>query len=148
MLFSIRRAKTTSEDLERLRDLHTAVFEGSAPMVDFARGAWWLAFEGKKPVGFAGIVHSAYGKGYAYLIRSGVLEQARRCGLAKRFTRLREKWARANGIHTIVTETFENTPSANNLIGAGYRLWEPNRPWGLKGALYWMKRLPTHRAPR
>ena len=133
----------SDEDVEHLRELHEMCFGDSAPQVTYDKGAWWLVYKAgdPEPVGFAGIVPSTLGTGYAYLKRSGVLPPHRGHGLQRRLITLRERWARKEGFHTVVSDTCENTPSANNLIRKGYVLFDPKTPWTLKGGLYFKKSL-------
>jgi hypothetical protein len=37
------------------------------------------------------------------------------------------------------TKTAINIASANNFIKAGYRLYQPQHPWGWPRTLYWRK---------
>ena len=46
---------------------------------------------------------------------------------------------RDNGWNCIVSDTTENLASANNFIKAGYRLYQPQYPWGWPRTLYWRK---------
>lgn len=144
MPYRSRRADLASEeDVEALRDLHELCFGTTAPQVTYDKGAWWLVYKvgGKDPMGFGGIVPSTLGPGYAYLKRSGILPDHRGHGLQRRLIAIRERWARKEGFHTVVTDTCDNTPSANNLIRSGYFLFEPKPLWGLKGGLYFKKPL-------
>lgn len=151
--YSRRADLTEDEDLDWLRDLHRYTFGDSAPMLDFDYGAWWLVFrrDDPEPAGFGGIVPSDcdYGPGFAYLKRAGVVHDHRGHGLQRRLLRIREAYARREGYHTILTETRDNPQSANNLIKAGYQMWDPPTPWALAGSLYWRKLLcPSHRLGR
>lgn len=145
MRYCSRRADLLSEaDLEELRELHFFTFTTTAPCPDFDKGAWWFIYPEGKPdnlIAFAGVVGSSFGPGYAYLKRSGVLKAHRGNGLQRRLIRLREAWARKAGYHTVMTDTRGNTPSSNNLIAAGYRLFDPPSPWGMRGTLYFKKAL-------
>jgi GNAT superfamily N-acetyltransferase len=76
-----------------------------------------------------------------YMCRSGVAEDARGQGLQRRLLRVREAFARKNGARWLISDTTDNTISANNLIAVGFRLFNPSVPWGLKHALYWCKRI-------
>jgi len=42
------------------------------------------------------------------------------------------------GMHS---DTTDNIVSANNFIRAGYRLYQPQDPWGWPQTLYWLKTL-------
>jgi hypothetical protein len=46
-------------------------------------------------------------------------------------------------IHRIESDTTDNVVSANNFIRAGYRLYEPEYPWGWPNTLYWHKALKS-----
>jgi hypothetical protein len=50
-----------------------------------------------------------------------------------------EARARHNGWICIISDTTDNIPSANNFIRAGYRLYQPQAPWGWPQTLYWRK---------
>jgi hypothetical protein len=50
-----------------------------------------------------------------------------------------ESRARRNGWSSVVSDTTENLASANNFIRAGYRLYQPQYPWGWPNTLYWRK---------
>jgi GNAT superfamily N-acetyltransferase len=125
-----------------LRGLHEATFGDDAPLAPTCYGHWWLAYLGGEPVGFAGLVPAAtLDKGTGYLKRAGVLEGHRGQGLQLRLIRVREQRARRNGWHTLVTETTDNPASANNLIKAGFRIFEPETRWAFQHSIYWRKKL-------
>jgi hypothetical protein len=60
-------------------------------------------------------------------------------GLQLRLMRALEARARLNGWSSIVSDTTDNLPSANNLIRAGYLLYRPQNPWAWPNTLYWRK---------
>lgn len=41
----------------------------------------------------------------------------------------------------IISDTNLNPPSANSLINAGYKTYQPVKPWGFKTTTYWKKNL-------
>ena len=143
MYVSRRAILTSDDDLDHLRDLHTLTFGDTAPMPELDYGAWWLVRpkDATDPVAFCGVVNSSMGSGIAYMKRAGVLEGHRGKGLQRRMINLRVNWARRQGCHKIITETHDNTYSSNNLIRAGFELFEPECPWSFKGALYFQKLL-------
>jgi hypothetical protein len=49
----------------------------------------------------------------------------------------RKRWC------SIVSDTTDNLVSANNFIRAGYRLYQPEYPWGWPNTLYWRKSLKS-----
>ena len=102
---------------------------------------WWLAYLGKEPVGFAGMVPSQQWQNVGYLKRAGVSPAHRGHGLQRRFLKVRECRARRVGWSHLISETTDTVYSANNFIRAGYRLYEPKKPWAFKNSLYWMKSL-------
>jgi GNAT superfamily N-acetyltransferase len=140
--YRTRRVDGTDEDIaDTIRDLHVSCFGDSAPQVDPEIGYWWLTRQGREPVAFCGMLPSSRWCGTGYLYRVGVLEGHRGNGLQQRLIRVREAFARKLGWTHTITDTTENTPSANSLIRRGYVLYEPGEPWGLPHALYWKKAL-------
>lgn len=131
------RAKSARhwEDIDRLQRL---TLPGDRPHPTNS-GAWWLIYDGEQPVAFAGVVPSARWCDAMYLCRSGVIESHRGRGLQKRLVRVRERYARKQGMRWLITDTTRNPASSNSLIAAGYKIFEPSKPWGLKHATYWRK---------
>jgi GNAT superfamily N-acetyltransferase len=135
------REVDAEEYREDLEELHTAAFEGIiAPMPDFLEGHWWLAFEGKDPVAFAGLTESSVPNA-GYLARSGVLPTHRGRGLQKRLIQVRIAKARRLGWEYVVTDTTLNPASSNSLIARGFRLFTPDKPWGWPETNYWRRTL-------
>jgi len=56
-----------------------------------------------------------------------------------------EARAKHNGWSWVVSDTTDNLTSANNFIRAGYRLYQPQYPWGWPNTLYWRKSLTCSR---
>lgn len=100
---------------------------------------WWLAYVNGKIAGFASMQATEEGGLFALC---GVLPKYRGKGLQKRLIRVRTIYAkRFLKLPRVFTYTAsDNMPSANNLIKQGFKLYEPEYPWGLKGALYFFKR--------
>lgn len=124
-----------------LLSLQETTFAGEANLVNPDKGHWWLAYHGDDPVAFAGLVKSQQSADAGYLIRAGVLEDHRGHGLQCRLLRAREIRARKNGWSRLVTDTTDNLHSANSLIRAGFRLFQPKYPWAFNNSLYWTKDL-------
>lgn len=142
MAYRIREVDGDDEDVaDILRALHEDVFANSAPQIKADEGFWWVALDGEAPVGFAGLRYCAGTPGSGYLNRSGVVRAHRGRGLQRRFIRVREAKAKRLGLVRLVTDTTQNSPSSNNLIRAGYRLFDPIEPWAMRNSLYWEKRL-------
>jgi GNAT superfamily N-acetyltransferase len=120
--------------------LQLSTLTGDEPY-DVSDGHWWIAYEGEMPIGFAGVVRSLQWSDAGYLCRSGVLRSHRGKGIQKRLIRVREAKAKRLGWNWLLSDTYKNPPSANSLIGCGFRTFLPSRPWGFDGAIYWRKRL-------
>lgn len=108
---------------------------------------WWVAYWGdiEHPVAFGGIRFDWTHK-LGYLCRSGVRKDHRGFGLQPRLIKARVAHARANGITRLITDTVSgNYHSANNLIRAGFRLFNPAIPYeACEGSLFWtMELTPT-----
>lgn len=105
-------------------------------------GDWWLATdEGNEPVAFAGLIPSSRWADTGYLCRAGVISDFRGKGIQKRLIRVRIRQAYTYGWKWIITDTYENPASANSLIACGFKLFDPTKPWGDKGTLYWRFKL-------
>lgn len=132
--YRIRRV--AGPGLDVVRALHKACFlDGYEP----DHGFWWVVEYKGKPVAFAGLTKSRTTPDAGYLCRAGVVEAHRGRGLQRRLIRIRERKARALGWKTLVSDTFTNIPSSNNLIACGYTLFNPTDRWSFVGALYWRK---------
>lgn len=139
----IRRVDITDPLVrEGISALHAECFgPEDNPYTPPAEGAWWIAYAHGEPAGFAGIVKSHQRERAGYLCRAGVLPKFRGHGLQQRLIRIRLKYAKAQGWIVVVTDTNKNPPSSNSLINCGFRLYEPEYPWGYDTALYWRKQL-------
>ena len=139
-MYRIREVDWNDDDIaDTLKELHQLTFLDAAPVPKFDHGHWWLAFHGTAPVGFAGVIPSTHVFNAGYFCRVGVL--GKHCGhrLQLRLMRAIEARARLNGWCSIISDTTDNVYSANNFIRAGYRLFEPEYPWGWTNTLYWRK---------
>lgn len=122
-----------------LTDMHRKTFGAGEAFPNFTLGWWWIAYEGSEPVGFAGLARARSNIGYGYLVRTGVLPQHRGQGLQRRFVKLRERFARNEGMKGLITDTTDNVVSSNNLAASGFRLFTPRTPWAFRDSLYWKK---------
>lgn len=129
------------EIADTLADLHRLTFFESAPIPEFGQGHWWLAYHDRLAIAFAGVIPSTRMHNAGYFCRVGVIRS--HCGhaLQLRLLRAAEYRARRKGWCGIVSDTTDNLVSANNFIKAGYRLYEPEYPWGWPNTLYWHKSL-------
>lgn len=139
MTLRIRRA--SERHLETLRALHTLTFPLDEHE-DYSSGYWWIVWDGAEPVGFAGSRHAYTEPETTYLSRCGVLASHRGLGLQRRLLKARLKAAEADGHVAVITTTYCNPPSGNNLIRAGFRMYTPVEPWSSsEGTCYWRKDL-------
>lgn len=129
------------ENADILATLHDLTFFDTAPQPDYEKGFWWLAHLGDDAAAFIGIVPSVLNYSTGYFTRVGVLREHRGQKLQQKLMRVMESKARRNGWTRVVTDTTDNVPSANNIIAAGYRLFEPKHPWAFPQSLYWHKTL-------
>lgn len=126
------------ETMDILTDLHRATLP-DAPLADFADGDWWIAYDGKKPVGFAGLQASKRFTETGYLVRAGVLPEARGAGLQKRLIRVRTRRAKVLGYVACISDTTDAPASANSLIACGFKVYVPSKPWAFNNTIYWRK---------
>ena len=115
--------------------LDKACFEN--PPALSGAGFWWVALLGGRFVGYAGMRPSEQWERTGYLCRAGLADEARGRRLQRRLIAARIAKARRLGWRWLVTDTYENPPSANNLIATGFRSYLPAKPWAARGAAYW-----------
>jgi GNAT superfamily N-acetyltransferase len=102
------------------------------------RGDWWLATDGHREVGYAGMVPSHRVEKAGYLSAAAVIPEYRGRGIQQRMIRKRIAHARSLGWKWLFTETIlDNPASANALINCGFRMFWPAHPWGSPYAVYW-----------
>jgi GNAT superfamily N-acetyltransferase len=105
---------------------------------------WWTVWTGGEAVAFAGlrVCQDPANRGVGFLSRAGVLPVHRGRGLQKRLIRCRLNEARRLGLLEVVTYVLpSNLPSANSLIGLGFKLYRPTSRWGGVEALYFRRAL-------
>jgi GNAT superfamily N-acetyltransferase len=130
----------TTIDEQRLNALQAICLPHDKPY-DVKRGFWWIVTENKQDIAFAGLSTVDGWANCGYLCRAGVVPEQRGRGIQRRLIKARIKKAEQLGWHTLITNTYENNKSANNLISFGFKMFEPERGWGTKGTLYWIKKL-------
>ena len=127
---------------EELEELHAATLGADCPRPRFADGFWWLSRAGDGSLaGFCGLEPSMAVHNAGYLVRAGVVDEHRGHGLQRRFIKVRERKARSLGWTILRSDTTDNIHSSNNLIRAGFTLFEPEIPWAFDNSLYWIKPL-------
>ena len=122
-----------------LHELHDACFGDTAPMPDFAVGTWYVVRYHGEVVGFLGWFRSTYYPTLAYFSRVGVLPLHRGNRLQQRLMRRMERDVKALGYSGMVSDTSDNTPSANNFIRMGWMIFDPEFKWSFAHTLYWRK---------
>lgn len=135
----IRKVTLNQKSQEDLEWLDRLSFPADNPYPK--KGAeWWIAYDGETCVAFAGLKNVGHETGF--LCRVGVIKAYRGQGLQQRLIRVREKHARREGFKFLVTYTSPwNLKSANSLIRTGFRLYQPQNPYAMDGALYFRKGL-------
>jgi len=143
MKYQIARVDTSLPSVVKLLKSLQKTCLPDCPIYETTKnGYWFIAYsETGEAVGFAGLVPSSRWSDCMYMCRAGVTRPHQGQGLQKRLIRQRLKVAKALGMNWVVTDTNYNTPSANNLIATGFKLFEPSEPWGFKTALYWKYRI-------
>jgi len=145
-IYRIREVDGQDDDVaDTLADLHRLTFFDGASIPEFDGGHWWLVFFEAMPVAFAGLVPSTRASNAGYFSRVGVLQKHSGNRLQLRLMRAMEARAKHNGWSWVVSDTTDNLTSANNFIRAGYRLYQPQYPWGWPNTLYWRKSLTCSR---
>jgi len=140
-MFRIKRAtemsQTTEQAIRFLQKECLPLDTVLSPKV----GWWWIAYCDGRLAGFAAMMQSSKTPEAVYLARAGTLEAFRGRGLQKKLIRKRLKFAKDLGMTQAITDTTDNVASANALIATGFRMFEPDDPWGLPNTLYWRKSL-------
>lgn len=141
MSYTIRQVELDEEVRDIINRMDRACFPVDE-LCDKSGCAWWLVYdESYTVVGFAGVKPSSQWDDAGYLCRAGVMPKHRGQGLQLRMIKVRQRYARRQGWNWLVTDTTNNIGSANNLIRAGFLLYEPSVPWGPDDALYWKCKL-------
>lgn len=140
MYFPIRAVRDTrdelgwSDQLCMVHRLNTRLFPADKP-VDVRRCTCWLAWDEELPIAFL----CAMLVGPRMRIeRYGTLPAYRGWGLGLRLLRTCTTAARMRGCSKVITYTLPcNSKSMNTLIRAGYRTYQPKRPYMQGKVVYW-----------
>lgn len=111
----------------------------SDELVDPAHGYWWITWDGDIPAAFSAMKDVRSWSNTFYLARCGVLKNYRGQGLQRHMLVRREQLARELGASRLITTTYRNPKSANNLIARGFLTYEPQERWGAPDTIYWIK---------
>lgn len=109
------------------------------PVIDPEEGYWWLVYEGKNPVAFAGMTTMQSWPKAGYIARVGVLPECRGKGLQKKLLAVCERMAKRLGWRHLISTTYCNPPSANSFIARKFKTYEPTSRWGAEDTIYWIK---------
>ena len=144
-MFRIKRATEMSQSTEQaIRFLQKECLPLDT-VLSPKNGWWWIAYCDGRLAGFAAMLQSSKIPEAVYLARAGTLEAVRGLGLQKKLIRERLKFAKDLGMTQAITDTTDNVASANALIATGFRLFDPDDPWGLPNTLYWRKSIAVQR---
>jgi len=102
-------------------------------------GLWWIAWQGGKPVAYAGLKPSHQWSDAGYLCRVGVIPEFRGKGIQKKLLLKRIEMCKDLGYSYVLTDTRRNPASENSLISCGFKLYLPQNPWAFKDSNYWFK---------
>jgi len=131
------RKRNIASELKRLQS-HTFPCD---PALNPYAGYWWIAKEDNTPIAFAALLNVPSWENTGYMARCGVLHEFRGQGLQRKFLKHREEYAKKLGMVRVITTTFDNPVSANNLIQHGYLTYIPQQKWGAANTIYWVKTL-------
>ncbi len=119
-----------------LLDIQRACLPGDEPLPVTDADSVWIAYDGAKQVGF--VLFRDWGHGVIALERAGVLPAYGGQGLYKRLLRAAER-SLPRGARLVSYTANRNLASANGLLGAGWKLYEPTVRWGWADGLYFTK---------
>ena len=83
--------------------------------LDFKESMIWIAYDGKQPVGFAGMRSSSRWENCGYLNFAGVIESHQGLGIQKKLIRARIQEAKRLGWEFVFSDTWRNPPAENSL---------------------------------
>ncbi len=122
----VRRAT----DLDVVVDLDNECFTDDDQVRPRDGGAWWVATDDGRPVGYSGGRVWERDGGVFIIERQGVIPEARGHGLQRRFIRAALNYAKREGLSSVWSYTAHwNVHSSNNFIRTGFVLWSPSH-WG------------------
>lgn len=118
-----------------IQGLQAACLPGDVPLTRLPDDFVWVAYDGLEPVGF--VLFRDWGHGTVCLERAGVLPRAAGQGLYQRLLRAAHRGLPRGRLVTYTAN--RNLASANGLLGAGWKLYEPAVRWGWPDGLYFTK---------
>lgn len=140
-MLTIKRVDATKENVAALLAwLQVEILPADIPS-DVSGGYWWIAFVDGNPIGFCGLKRSSRWSDTGYLCRAGVLQRYTGKGIQKKLIRVRLAHAKRLGWSWVISDTYQNPASTNNLISCGFKMYIPSRRYGADGTCYWRKKL-------
>jgi GNAT superfamily N-acetyltransferase len=140
-MLRIRRVDATQENVAALLAwLQIEILPCDTPS-DVSVGHWWVAYFDGNPIGFCGLVRSSRWSNAGYLCRAGVLHKYTGKGIQKKLIQVRIRQAKKLGWQWVISDTYGNPASTNNLISCGFKMYIPTRKYGADGTCYWRKKL-------
>lgn len=141
--YRITRADLNDAALcKKICRLHKVCFPDD-DVLEPTEGYWWVVLCGKEVVGFCAMRLSSRWCDTGYLWRVAVHPAHRGHRLHRRMILVRERLARRLKWNFLISDTNQNAESANNLIAAGYKMYQPTWPYGYESTCYWKKALKT-----
>ena len=130
-----------TNDIPNIKRLHKRFFPRDIlPKID-DNNTYWFFLVNNKVSGFC-ILRIIEPKSIAFLCRSGVEKRYSGYGVQKRMIRIREIYARRQGIKRMITYTSpDNYRSISNLIKSDYQLYRPDWQYAGPEELYFLKDL-------
>lgn len=140
--YFIRKVNAKSKRVQNtLNRLQKEILPATEPC-DVTEGHWWIVYtEANKPVGFAGLINSSQFADCAFFHRAGVADEHTGNGLQKRLIKARINKAKNMGFNWAVSDCSKNPASGNSLLGCGFKLYTPSKPWGWDYTNYWRLKL-------
>ncbi len=121
-----------------LLDLQQRCLPGDVPLPFELDHLAWIAWDGRTAVGF--VLFKDGGTDIYILERAGVLSGWGGQGIYKRLLRAAER-GMPHPSNLITYTANRNIASANGLLGAGWKLYDPQYRWGWADGLYFKRTL-------
>lgn len=99
---------------------------------------WWVIEKNGEIIAYCGCI---YTEGICIFNRAWVHKKYRGIGIQKKMIDARLKAAKSSCNVAITYTTFDNVPSANNLIKSGFILYNPLYAYAGNDKLYFIKKL-------
>ena len=131
----IRIRQTTN--IELINKLQLKYLPGDA-LYENPLAVYWVIWDSKVPIGFC--ILSTY-EDHGFLARAGISYKYYGKGLQKRLIRIRDLYAKKQGLVGCLTYTHrDNIASSRNLQSCGYKLYKPFHDYAGIEFLYWIKK--------